>query len=52
MFGSFLEIYRVVAEYMEYYNPRRRHGSLRYMAPNNFYQAFLDKIVDFEPFSA
>ena len=51
-FSSFLEVYRVVAEYMEYYNTRRRHGSLRYMAPNNFYQAFLDKIVDLEPFSA
>ncbi len=51
-FNNFLEVYREVAEYMEYYNNRRRHGSLGYMAPNNFYQASLDKAADLEPFSA
>ena len=50
-FDSFLEVYREVAEYMEYYNTRRRHGSLKYMSPNNFYQAFLDEVADLEPFS-
>ena len=40
-FSSFLDVYRVVSEYMEYYNNRRRHGSLHYMAPSRYYQAVL-----------
>ena len=42
-FQNFEDVYRTVSEYMEYYNYRRRHGSLRNMAPMRFYEASLDK---------
>jgi len=41
-FESFLDVYTVVSEYMQYYNQRRMHGSLKYMAPSQFHQMFLN----------
>lgn len=29
-FSSFLDVYQVIRDYMQYYNHRRRHGSLHY----------------------
>jgi len=51
-FQSFMEVYAVVTEYMDYYNKRRRHGSLRYMAPEEFHKAFTSNTVSLEPFAA
>jgi len=42
-FQNFEDVYRTVSEYMEYYNYRRRHGSIKNMAPMRFYEASLDK---------
>ena len=42
-FQNFEDVYRTVSEYMEYYNYRRRHGSINNMAPMKFYEASLDK---------
>lgn len=44
-FSSFLEAYKIISGYMDYYNNRRRHGSINNMAPNKFYQAFTNKQV-------
>jgi putative transposase len=38
-FTSFADAYKVISEYMAYYNNRRRHGSIGYMAPAKFYEA-------------
>ena len=40
-FESFIDVYATVSQYMEYYNERRRHGSLGYKAPSQFHEAFL-----------
>ncbi len=32
-FQNSMEAYAIVTEYMDYYNKRRKHGSLRYMTP-------------------
>ncbi|MCF8011715.1 MAG: IS3 family transposase [Clostridiales bacterium] len=37
-FQSFAEVYQAVTEYMDYYNNRRRHSSINYKAPNEFYK--------------
>jgi putative transposase len=37
---------------MRYYNERRRHGSIKYMAPNKFYEAFMSNGVKIKEFSA
>lgn len=50
--SSFKEAYKAVAEYMYYYNSRRRHGSIKYMAPNRFYDAFMNKSVNAKAFAA
>ena len=39
-FDSFMEVYGAISEYIDYYNNRRRHSSIKYMAPNEFYKAF------------
>lgn len=39
-FDSFMEVYRTISEYIDYYNNRRRHSGIKYMAPNEFYKAF------------
>ena len=51
-FESFMEAYSIITDYMKYYNQRRRHGSINFMAPNKFYEAFIGDIVKIEPFSA
>ena len=51
-FKSFMEVYAVITEYMRYYNERRRHGSIKYMAPNKFYEAFMSDGVRIKEFSA
>lgn len=51
-FQSFMEAYAAVTEYMDYYNKRIRHGSLRYIAPEEFHKAFMTNNVSFEPFAA
>ena len=51
-FSSFMEAYGVITEYMEYYNRRRRHGSLRYMAPEVFYEAFMSNTTSVRSFVA
>jgi putative transposase len=51
-FASFLDAYKTISEYMIYYNHRRRHGSILYMAPAKFHEAFLSKLVNAEPISA
>lgn len=37
-FESFQDAYEVVNNYLEYYNNRRRHGSIGYQAPAIYYQ--------------
>jgi len=51
-FSTFQEAYGVIADYMVYYNERRRHGSLRNKSPKAF-RALLDagRIVA-RPFAA
>ncbi|MDK2992308.1 MAG: putative transposase [Clostridiales bacterium] len=51
-FESFKEVYGVINEYMRYYNERRIHGSIKYMAPNKFYEAFMSNGVKIQEFSA
>lgn len=51
-FSSFMEAYATITEYMRYYNERRRHGSIKYMAPNKFYEAFMSNTVNIKAFSA
>lgn len=36
-FESYAEAYKAVSEYMNYYNNKRRHGSLRNIAPARYY---------------
>jgi putative transposase len=47
-----MEVYAVITEYMRYYNERRRHGGIKYMAPNKFYEAFMNNGVRIKEFSA
>ncbi|MBC7076446.1 MAG: IS3 family transposase [Syntrophomonadaceae bacterium] len=42
----------MVARYIEYYNRKRKHGSLEYMAPEEFHKAFICKLMKAEPFVA
>lgn len=42
-FIDFANVYQVISEYMDYYNNRRRHGSINNMAPLKYYQAYLKK---------
>lgn len=51
-FISFMEVYAVVTDYMEYYNKRRRHGSLRYMAPEVFHKVFMSNTMSVKSFVA
>ena len=51
-FNSYIHVYEVVSEYMDYYNNRYRHGSLGDMSPNDFYQALQDKKLKPEAFVA
>jgi len=38
-FESFVDAYREITRYMDYYNRRRKHGSLGYIAPEEYYRA-------------
>lgn len=51
-FESFMGAYAIITDYMKYYNERRRHGSIKFMAPNKFYEAFRNNAVKLEAFSA
>ena len=42
-FEDFAEVYQVIHEYLDYYNNRRRHGSIKNMAPLKYYQAYLNR---------
>ena len=44
-FQSFEDVYRYVGDYIDYYNYRRKHGSINKMAPIQFYRASLEKQV-------
>lgn len=51
-FGSFAEAYATVAEYMRYYNYRRRHGAIGFMPPEAFHEAFIRNTVPARAFGA
>ncbi len=51
-FSSFQEAYRVITEYMIYYNERRRHGSLGNKSPKEFLKLYENKLVEARPFAA
>jgi putative transposase len=44
-FESFMGAYGIITEYMRYYNERRRHGSIKYVATNKIYEAFVSNGV-------
>jgi putative transposase len=44
-FSSFTDAYRVISEYMDYYNNRRRHGSIGYMAPAKYFEAVINNQI-------
>lgn len=44
-FRSYAEAYKRVSLYMEYYNQRRRHGSLKNMAPQRYYEAIMSNSI-------
>lgn len=51
-FHSFKEAYTSIGDYMDYYNNRRIHGSIKYMAPAKFYEAFMNNAVSIKVFAA
>lgn len=51
-FGSFAEAYATVAEYMRYYNYRRRHGAIGFVPPEAFHEAFIRNTVPTRAFAA
>lgn len=40
---SYAEAYKIVNEFMEFYNNRRLHSSLRFMAPHEFYNLYFEE---------
>jgi len=44
-FQNFAQTYQIVAEYMDYYNNRRRHSSINNKAPNEFYRLALEGLI-------
>jgi len=44
-FRSYAEAYEQVSLYMDYYNQRRRHGSLKNMAPERYYLAIMSNSI-------
>lgn len=48
-FSSFIEVYKIVSEYMNYYNNRYRHGSLNDMPPAKFYEMVKAEKIVAEP---
>ena len=51
-FMSYIQVFKVVSEYMNYYNNRFRHGSLGDISPADYYQAIQDKKIKPESFIA
>jgi putative transposase len=51
-FQSYIHVYEVVSEYMNYYNNRYRHGSLGDKSPADFYRALIEKEIEPEAFVA
>jgi putative transposase len=43
-FETFAEAYEAISDYLAYYNNRRRHGSLGYVAPTAFYRLHQSEI--------
>lgn len=43
-FDTFAEAYEAISDYLNYYNNRRRHGSLGYLAPAAFYRLHQSEI--------
>ncbi|WP_396334425.1 IS3 family transposase, partial [Clostridium sp. 19966] len=37
---SYVQAYEAVNEFMEFYNKRRIHSSLKFMSPNEFYNLY------------
>ncbi|WP_093231634.1 IS3 family transposase [Thermoflavimicrobium dichotomicum] len=44
-FKSYGEAYEAVTEYIQFYNKRRIHSSLRNLSPNKFYLQSQKKLV-------
>ncbi len=44
-FQDFMEVYQEVPKYMDYYNNKRRHSSINYKAPNEFYRLELEGLI-------
>ena len=44
-FRTYIEAYLVISQFMEFYNKRRRHGSIRYMSPEKFYESYMNNQV-------
>jgi len=51
-FMSYIEVYQIVSEYMNYYNNRYRHGSLGDTPPADYYQALKKELIAADPFTA
>ena len=51
-FESVVDAYREITRYMDYYNRRRKHGSLGYVAPEEYYRAFLSNQTNARSFVA
>ncbi len=51
-FQSYMEVYKVVSDYMIYYNDRRRHGNLGNTSPQQYYNALKNKDIETVSFSA
>lgn len=39
-FQNYAEAYEIVNEFMDFYNDRRMHSSLKFMSPNEFYNLY------------
>jgi putative transposase len=44
-FGTFADAYKAISWYLHYYNHKRRHGSIKYMAPAVFYHNHLNETL-------
>ena len=49
---SYIQVYEVVSEYIDYYNNRYRHGSLNDRPPAKFYESLQDKEIEPKAFIA
>lgn len=45
-FATYLEAYETVSQFMDYYNKTRIHSSIKYLAPNQFYQKFMKNEIE------